>query len=81
MKIPSMCLYAHGIKYLNKVNCKYGSNCCNPKCDFNHGTISAIPNMVYEILLFRKEKIKDNKIYEQINIPKKNKLRAIFIIL
>lgn len=78
MKNPSMCSYAHGIEYINKVNCKYGSKCCNPKCDFNHGIISTIPNMVYEIPIIKKrknkkliKKIKDDEICEQINIPKK----------
>lgn len=88
MKNPSMCSYAHGMEDINKVNCKYGSKCCNPKCDFNHGSISTTPNMVYEIPIIKKrknkklmKKIKDYEICEQINTPKKQIESNIYNII
>jgi hypothetical protein len=54
------CCYAHGVEDLNMVECKYGVNCNNPKCLFDHGK-STISNMVYDIPIIDKIKIKKCK--------------------
>lgn len=55
----SKCMYAHGIDDINRttvVDCKYGINCYNAKCKFNHGNISTIPDMVYDVPIIDKRK-------------------------
>lgn len=54
------CCYAHGVEDLYIVDCKYGVNCNNPKCLFDHGK-STIPDMVYDIPIIDKRKIKKCK--------------------
>lgn len=62
------CQFAHGDNELNKIICKYGSNCYNSVCTFNHGSTSTITNMVYDIpITYKIKKKKNNK-----NIKNKN---------
>lgn len=61
MEDATKCMYAHGDDYINIVDCKYGINCYNAKCKFNHGEISTIPNMVYDVPIIDKRKNQKNK--------------------
>lgn len=60
MEKPSLCCYAHGMKELKKVDCKYGPNCSVPKCLFFHGNTSTINKMVYDIPIINKKMLKRN---------------------
>jgi hypothetical protein len=83
MENAEKCMYAHGDDYITIVNCKYGINCYNSKCKFNHGEISTIPNMVYNIPIIdkrKKQKIKKiikNKNHDNISKNKENNLSII----
>lgn len=81
-----LCIYAHGITDLRKVDCKYGVHCNNPKCNYYHGDIlikeyKYEPNIVFKnkkSKIFKKDTINyiyDNKhlinnIYDKPQIPK-----------
>lgn len=61
MEDPFMCQFAHGTEDINKIYCKYGNHCNNPKCAFYHGNESTTPDMVYDIPIIDKRKNKKNK--------------------
>lgn len=56
MNNSSKCMYAHGVDDIIMVSCKYGINCYNAKCKFNHGNISTRPNMVFDYPIIDKRK-------------------------
>lgn len=78
MANPEKCSFSHGMEDFQKntIDCKYGSRCNNPKCNFFHGKGPTTVNMVYDLQIITKNKIKKNnkknkKVYhEHINIIK-----------
>lgn len=77
MEDAKKCMYAHGIHDINittVVDCKYGINCYNAKCNFNHGEISTIPAMVYDVPIIDKRKKQKN---QKIIKNKKNNFNII----
>lgn len=71
MKYPKKCRYAPGKDDIFIIKCKYGRNCINNFCKFNHGDISTRPKMVYNVTINPKKNKK--KINKQINIKDKSK--------
>lgn len=63
MNNPERCLFAHGIEDIqdNIPICKYGIRCNNSKCVFDHGKVSTIPNMVYDISIINKKRRNNKK--------------------
>lgn len=59
MENPEKCCFAHGVENLFKKECKYGVNCYNAHCIFNHGCESTIPTMVYDVPIIVKRKNKN----------------------
>jgi hypothetical protein len=66
MESPEKCCFAHGVEDLFKKECKYGANCYNANCKFNHGCESTMVNMVYDFPFIMKIPKRKNK---KINTP------------
>lgn len=76
MNEPYRCCFAHGVKEIKKIVCKYGSNCHNPKCNFDHGDLSTTLDMVFDIPIIDKRKNKKQNTKKIMN-KKNNKSKLI----